>query len=91
MLRYTIPLVLLAVIAAFFYRGLSLNPSYVPSALIGKQMPAFSLPRSMHGVRCRPFTLTSRSAGRMHVLLNGFRAWRRLRRSMGALNSPIVR
>jgi len=44
MLRYTIPLVLLAVIAAFFYRGLSLNPSYVPSALIGKQMPAFSLP-----------------------------------------------
>ncbi len=44
MWRYAIPLVLLAVIGAFFYRGLSLNPSYVPSALIGKQMPEFSLP-----------------------------------------------
>lgn len=44
MLRYAIPLVLLAVIAAFFYRGLGLNPNYVPSALIGKPMPQFALP-----------------------------------------------
>jgi cytochrome c biogenesis protein CcmG/thiol:disulfide interchange protein DsbE len=44
MWRYAIPLVLLAVIGAFFYRGLSLNPSYVPSPLIGKPMPVFSLP-----------------------------------------------
>jgi cytochrome c biogenesis protein CcmG/thiol:disulfide interchange protein DsbE len=44
MWRYTIPLVVLAVIAAFFYRGLGLNPSYVPSALIGRQMPEFALP-----------------------------------------------
>jgi cytochrome c biogenesis protein CcmG/thiol:disulfide interchange protein DsbE len=44
MWRYAIPLVLLAVIAAFFYRGLSLNPNYVPSALVGKPMPTFSLP-----------------------------------------------
>lgn len=44
MWRYAIPLVLLAVIAGFFYRGLSLNPTFVPSALIGKQMPQFSLP-----------------------------------------------
>jgi cytochrome c biogenesis protein CcmG/thiol:disulfide interchange protein DsbE len=44
MWRYAIPLVVLAVIAAFFYRGLELNPSYVPSALIGKPMPEFALP-----------------------------------------------
>jgi cytochrome c biogenesis protein CcmG/thiol:disulfide interchange protein DsbE len=44
MWRYAIPFVVLAVIAAFFYRGLGLNPNYVPSALIGKQMPEFALP-----------------------------------------------
>ncbi len=44
MVRYAIPLVVLAVICAFFYVGLSLNPSDVPSALLGKPMPKFSLP-----------------------------------------------
>jgi cytochrome c biogenesis protein CcmG/thiol:disulfide interchange protein DsbE len=44
MWRYLVPLVLLGVIGVFFYRGLSLNPEYVPSALIGKPMPQFSLP-----------------------------------------------
>jgi cytochrome c biogenesis protein CcmG/thiol:disulfide interchange protein DsbE len=60
MLRYTIPLVLLAVIAAFFYRGLSLNPSYVLSALIGKQMPAFSLPSLLTPIR--PLARTTSTA-----------------------------
>jgi len=48
MLRYAIPLVLLALLGGFFYAGLNLrktvDPSYVPSALIGKPMPEFSLP-----------------------------------------------
>jgi cytochrome c biogenesis protein CcmG/thiol:disulfide interchange protein DsbE len=44
MWRYLVPLALLTVIAAFFYRGLGLNPNYVPSALIGKPMPEFALP-----------------------------------------------
>ena len=44
MWRYSIPLALFVVIAAFFYRGLGLNPNDVPSALIGKQMPEFALP-----------------------------------------------
>jgi cytochrome c biogenesis protein CcmG/thiol:disulfide interchange protein DsbE len=44
MWRYVIPLVLLAVLAVFLWRGLGLTPSYVPSALIGKTMPSFSLP-----------------------------------------------
>jgi cytochrome c biogenesis protein CcmG/thiol:disulfide interchange protein DsbE len=44
MWRYAIPVVVLAVIGVFFYRGLSLNPEFVPSALIGKPMPSFELP-----------------------------------------------
>jgi cytochrome c biogenesis protein CcmG/thiol:disulfide interchange protein DsbE len=44
MWRYAIPLVLLAIIGFFFYRGLSLDPRAVPSALVGKPMPEFSLP-----------------------------------------------
>ena len=44
MWRYTIPLAIFAIIAVFFFRGLSLNPSYVPSPLVGKPAPAFSLP-----------------------------------------------
>jgi cytochrome c biogenesis protein CcmG/thiol:disulfide interchange protein DsbE len=43
-LRYTIPLAIFAIIAVFFFRGLSLNPSYLPSPLIGNPAPEFSLP-----------------------------------------------
>jgi cytochrome c biogenesis protein CcmG/thiol:disulfide interchange protein DsbE len=45
MWRYAIPVVLFVVLGFFFARGLSLNPGYVPSPLIGKPMPAFELPR----------------------------------------------
>ncbi|WP_448546517.1 DsbE family thiol:disulfide interchange protein [Thalassotalea fusca] len=38
-----IPLVLFIAIGIVFYRGLSLNPQELPSALIGKPMPAFQL------------------------------------------------
>lgn len=44
MWRYIVPLAIFAVIGAFFYIGLGLNPNYVPSPLVGKPMPAFSLP-----------------------------------------------
>jgi len=44
MWRYTIPVVILAVLALFFVRGLNLNPGYVPSPFIGKPAPEFSLP-----------------------------------------------
>ena len=40
-----IPLILFVVLAAFFWRGLSLDPSAMPSALIDKGFPEFSLPR----------------------------------------------
>jgi cytochrome c biogenesis protein CcmG, thiol:disulfide interchange protein DsbE len=45
MWRYLLPLGMLAVLIAFFARGLMLNPGYVPSPLIGKPAPEFTLPR----------------------------------------------
>lgn len=44
-LRFLIPLALFGVLAWFLFAGLSLNPREVPSPLIGKPAPAFSLPR----------------------------------------------
>lgn len=35
-----IPLVLFGVLAAFLYRGLSLDPAAMPSAMVGKQLPS---------------------------------------------------
>jgi cytochrome c biogenesis protein CcmG/thiol:disulfide interchange protein DsbE len=39
-----LPLVLFLVVAVFLYRGLFLDPTELPSALIGKPLPSFSLP-----------------------------------------------
>jgi cytochrome c biogenesis protein CcmG/thiol:disulfide interchange protein DsbE len=44
-LRFLIPLALFAVLVAFMWRGLSLDPHEVPSPLIGKPAPAFALTR----------------------------------------------
>ena len=40
-----LPLVLFVVIAAALFVGLSLKPRDIPSALIGKEVPGFSLPQ----------------------------------------------
>jgi cytochrome c biogenesis protein CcmG/thiol:disulfide interchange protein DsbE len=45
MARYLVPLGLFLVLVAFLYRGLSLDPKLVPSPLVGKPMPAFTLTR----------------------------------------------
>jgi cytochrome c biogenesis protein CcmG/thiol:disulfide interchange protein DsbE len=44
MLKYLTPLVLFAVMAIFLALGLNLNPRDIPSPLIGKAAPDFSLP-----------------------------------------------
>lgn len=44
MWRYSIPILVLFVLGAFFARGLYMNPTYIESPLIGKQAPEFSLP-----------------------------------------------
>ena len=43
--RYLVPMGILLVLLYFLRAGLSLNPKEVPSPLIGKSAPAFSLPR----------------------------------------------
>jgi len=42
--RFLLPALLFAVISLFLYKGLSKNPRDLPSALIGKPAPAFTLP-----------------------------------------------
>jgi cytochrome c biogenesis protein CcmG/thiol:disulfide interchange protein DsbE len=44
-LRFMVPLLLFVLLVALLYRGLSLDPKIVPSPLIGKPMPVFSLPQ----------------------------------------------
>ena len=43
-MRFVLPLVIFGIIAGFLYSGLDRDPRYVPSPLIGKPAPAFSLP-----------------------------------------------
>lgn len=43
-LKLILPVVVFAALAAILYKGLFLNPGEVPSALIGKPVPEFSLP-----------------------------------------------
>ncbi|MCP5266705.1 MAG: DsbE family thiol:disulfide interchange protein [Burkholderiaceae bacterium] len=44
-LRFLLPLAVFVLIAAFLYKGLSNDPRLIPSPLIDKPAPAFSLPR----------------------------------------------
>jgi cytochrome c biogenesis protein CcmG, thiol:disulfide interchange protein DsbE len=44
MWKFIVPFGLFVVLGAFLYVGLQRDPSYVPSPLIGKQAPEFSLP-----------------------------------------------
>lgn len=44
MWRYLLPIVLFVTLVGFFARGLQLDPSHVPSPLIGKTIPEFTLP-----------------------------------------------
>jgi cytochrome c biogenesis protein CcmG/thiol:disulfide interchange protein DsbE len=44
-LRYIVPVLLFMVVAAFLLLGLDRNPSEIPSPLIGKPAPEWSLPR----------------------------------------------
>jgi len=45
MMRFILPFVVFMIMAAFMYVGLGLNPREVPSPLVGKPAPAFTLPQ----------------------------------------------
>jgi len=44
-LRFLVPLAAFLLLAGLLYQGLSIDPKLVPSPLIGKPMPVFTLPR----------------------------------------------
>lgn len=45
MMRYLVPLAIFVVLVGFLWKGLQIHPDVVPSPLIGKPAPAFSLPQ----------------------------------------------
>ncbi len=66
-----IPLVLLIALGAVLYRGLSLNPQALPSALVGQKMPEFVLQQLL-----KPeVTLTEKDIKGDIVLLNVWGTW----------------
>lgn len=70
-LRYLLPLVVFLGIAFFLYRGLSLNPREVPSPLIGKKVPEFSVPLLSDPTR----TLSAAQLRGKVYLLNVWGSW----------------
>ncbi|MEZ5649255.1 MAG: DsbE family thiol:disulfide interchange protein [Burkholderiaceae bacterium] len=69
-LKTLIPLLLFVVIAVFLYRGLSKDPRLIPSPLIDKPAPTFSLPRLDNGEPWSPQAM----AGKVW-LLNVWGSW----------------
>jgi cytochrome c biogenesis protein CcmG, thiol:disulfide interchange protein DsbE len=65
-----LPLAIFLGVAVFLYRGLFLDPSELPSALIGKPFPAFSLPAVQGGG-----TLTEGDLKGKPALVNVWATW----------------
>lgn len=66
-----LPLAIFLGVALFLYRGLYLNPSELPSALIGKPFPAFALPALDDPTR----TLTQDDLKGKPALVNVWATW----------------
>jgi len=70
-LRFAVPLVLFLVLAWFLKAGLGLNPREVPSPLIDKPAPAFSLPQLLDPSR----TFSTEDMKGQVWLLNVWASW----------------
>jgi cytochrome c biogenesis protein CcmG/thiol:disulfide interchange protein DsbE len=69
-----VPLVVFAVLAAVFFIGLrGEDPSIVPSALIGKPVPAFELP-PLEGMNLPGLASADLAAGKV-TIINVFASW----------------
>lgn len=66
-----LPLAVFLIVAVFLYRGLFLDPSELPSALIDKPLPAFSLPSLEEPER----TLTAADFKGEAALVNVWATW----------------
>lgn len=66
-----LPLILVVALGVVLYRGLSLNPQELPSALVGQKVPTFSLTQLL-----KPeVTLTEKDLTGKIVLLNVWGTW----------------
>ena len=65
-----LPLAIFAILVGFFFKGLTLDPSAQPSALIGKPVPSFQL-TDLHTGQ----VLTSQSLPATPFLLNVWASW----------------
>lgn len=70
-LLLVVPLAIFLGVALFLYRGLYLNPTELPSALIGKPFPAFALPSLDEPAR----TLTQDDLKGKPALVNVWATW----------------
>lgn len=70
-LLYALPVIAFAAVVAAFFLGLDRDPTKLPSMLIGKPLPQFSLP----GVGARTPGLSSRDLRGRPMLLNVFASW----------------
>lgn len=70
-MRFAIPVVIVALLVAVFWRGLQLDPGAVPSPLIGQPAPRFSLP-GLHDARD---TFDNADMAGHISLLNVFGTW----------------
>ncbi|MGB8316266.1 MAG: DsbE family thiol:disulfide interchange protein [Aestuariivirga sp.] len=68
-----LPIVIFAGLALLFWRGLSGNPSELPSVLIGKPVPAFVLP-AIEGTNIPGFASATLSTGGVSVV-NIWASW----------------
>ncbi len=66
-----IPLAIFAVLVVLFWRGLSLDPNEMPSALLNKPVPKFSLPRLLVAQELRDEKLLQGQV----ALLNVWATW----------------
>ena len=69
--RYFIPLIVFIVLIAFFRIGLNYDPHLVPSPLIDKPVPVFTLPN----LRDTATTMSSADLRGQAVLLNVWASW----------------
>ena len=69
-LKLFLPLALFALLALFLLRGLSLDPEELPSALIDRPLPAFSLPSLGDDRKLEPADVTGEPA-----LFNVWATW----------------
>ena len=70
-IRFVLPLAIFLALAFFLWRGLSLDPREIPSPLIGKPVPAFSVPLLSDSTK----TLSSTELRGKVYLLNVWGSW----------------